>query len=116
MAVDRGYSTFAATFIGNFIAIADAQYERRVVIEEKGRDVIVVDEEQHVGTLRFKPRTNRREGIENGFPNRIGLFAVIQRKPDGGRMGNGDAADDGCHVLPTVVSEPFFITRGRRTL
>ena len=54
---DRRQVARAAAFVGDLVAVADAERERRVVIEEERRDVIVVD--RSPARRAFAPRATR---------------------------------------------------------
>src|SRR5262249_5948867 len=83
----------AAAFIGHPVFRAHAQREMRVVIEEERRDVIVVDEEQHVGLLLGQPAFDGLVAREDGRPHRVLLLFRVEREADGGGVRGGDAAD-----------------------
>ena len=51
VALDRRQLARPAALIGHRVLLADAEREVRVVVEEERGDVVVVDEEQHVGLL-----------------------------------------------------------------
>jgi hypothetical protein len=86
MSGDRGEFPRPATLIGNPESIPYAESELRVVIEEERGDVVVVDEEQHIGLLFRQPTLDGRVGLEDRCPHRIALFVSIQRKADGRRV------------------------------
>ncbi len=75
-----------ATFIGDPVLFANAQREMRIMVEEKRGDVVVVDEEQHVGTLLGEPLLDRFVTGEDGRPHRILLLLRVEREADGGRV------------------------------
>jgi hypothetical protein len=62
------------------------------VIEEKRRDVVVVDEEQHVGLFRGKPLLHGLVAREDRRPNGVVLLAGIEREADRRRVRARDAA------------------------
>ena len=99
MTLDRRQVARPAAFVGHVPLGPDAQRERRVVVEEERRDVVVVDHEQHVGPLLGQPVRQRREVPEDRRPDRIVLLVLVVGEADGRRMRRGDAADDACHAF-----------------
>jgi hypothetical protein len=53
----------STTFVGHHVFVVDSEDERRVVIEEKRCDVVVVDVHDHIGTDIFQPLD---DGLEHG--------------------------------------------------
>jgi hypothetical protein len=97
MAVDRRKITRAGTFIRDVPLGSHTQRECRVMVEEKRRDMIVVDHEQHVRTLVGEPRAERREVFEDWRPHGVVALVAVVRKADGRRVGGGNAANDSGH-------------------
>ena len=88
----------AAAFVGHLVLLANAQREGRVVVEEERSDVVVVDEEQHIGLALGNPLLHRLEGLEDGRPDRVVLLVAVEGETDGRRVGCGDGANDFCHA------------------
>src|ERR1044072_4981991 len=63
-------------------SLADADCERRIVVEEEGRDVVVVDEQRNVRLLLRKPVAQRRERREDRRPHRIAAPVPVERAAD----------------------------------
>ena len=74
-----------------------AEGEVRVVIEEERGDVIVRDEEQHVGLLVEQPLLHGLVALEDRGPDRILLLVGVEGEADGGGVGRCDAPDDAGH-------------------
>jgi hypothetical protein len=98
MSLDRRQVARAAAFIRDVPFRSDAQRERRVVIEEEGRDVVVVDGEDHVRLLVRDPVGHRREVLEDRRPDGVVALVLVESKTDSGRVRGGDASDDPCHA------------------
>jgi hypothetical protein len=79
--------------------LADAESEGGVVVEEERGDVVVVDEQQHVGTALPDPVLHRPEVFEDRCPGRVVLLVLVDGEADGGGVGGSDAADDLGHVV-----------------
>ena len=94
IALDRQQATCAAAFVGRVPGGADAERERRVMVEEERGDVIVVDDQQRVRPLLGKPCADRLISLEDGLPDRIGALVGVVCKADRGRVRRGDGADD----------------------
>ena len=86
VALDGRQIARAAAFVGHPVLLADAQREVRVVVEEERGDVVVVDEEQHVGLLLGEPSLDRLVAGKDGRPHRILLLLRVEREADGGRV------------------------------
>src|SRR6476661_1113815 len=68
VALDRRKVARAGPFVGDVPFGPHTERERRVVIEEERRDVIVVDQQQHVRALVREPRAERCEILEDRRP------------------------------------------------
>src|SRR5690606_35241732 len=90
----RRQRTRAAAFVRDRIQIPDAEREMRIVIEKERRDVVVVNEEEHVGALLPEPLLNGTVALEDGLPDRVRLLVRVQRKTDGRCVRRRDAAED----------------------
>lgn len=97
MSGDGRHRPRAAALVRNSVTVIHAEAERRIVIEEKRRDVIVVDHQQDVGLAVFDPSANRPIGFEDRLPGRIILLVRVERETDGRGVRGGDRTDDGCH-------------------
>ena len=93
-----------AAFVGDGVFRADAEREVRVVIEEERRDVIVVDEEQHVGLLRREPLLHGLVAREDRRPHGVVLLAGVEREADRRRVRARDAAHYRGHLLRFLES------------
>ncbi len=87
----------AAPLVSHRVLIIDPQGERGIVVEKKRGHVVVKDVDQRVGTLFLEPFADRLEAFKNRGPRGIVLLVGVVRKANGWRMGDGDAADNGCH-------------------
>lgn len=99
VAADRRQLAQPRAFVGNRKAFAHAQREGGIQIEEERRAVVVVEEHQHVGPLLGQPRGHWRVAVEQRFPYRVLLLALVVGHPDGGNVRGPDTADDACHVV-----------------
>ena len=97
VALHAGQVARARAFVGHGPVRAHAQREGRVVVEEERGDVVVVDEQQHVGLALVHPTAHGVEGFEDGRPHRVAALVAVVGEADGGRVRGGDAADDGGH-------------------
>lgn len=98
IAADRRQIAQPCAFIGHWEALADAQGEGRVQVEEERRAMVVVEEHQHVCLLLGQPGSHRCVAVEQRLPQGILLFALVVGHPDGGNVRGSDAADDACHA------------------
>lgn len=64
VAANRRQVAQPCAFVGNREALAHAQREGGVQIEEERRATVVVEEHQHVGLLLDQPRGHRRVTVE----------------------------------------------------
>jgi hypothetical protein len=96
VAFDRRQLARAAAFVGDRVAVIDAEHEGRIVIEEEGSDVIVEDHQQHIRLVLGEPALHRREGLEDRRPDRVVLVVPVVGESDGGRM----RTDPGHGFLP----------------
>ena len=87
----------AEAFVGDPVLVAHAERERRVVVEEERRGVVVEAEEQHVGLLLGEPLRHRLVALEERLPVRVVLLAPVERHRDRGDVRGADAADDARH-------------------
>ena len=99
MTLDRRQVARAAAFVGDRVAVADAEREGRVMIEEERGDVVVIDDEQNVGLLVGEPFLHWLEVVEDRLPDRIVFFVAVIGEADGRGMRGRDGADDGGHVI-----------------
>jgi hypothetical protein len=83
--------------VGDRELVGDAEREGRIVVEEEGAGVVVVEEHQHVRLLLRQPRLDRLITLEQRDPVRIVLLAAVVGAGDGGNVGSADAADDVGH-------------------
>ena len=104
MALYRRQITLSASLIGHAVLAVDAKGERRVVVEEERRHVVVEDHEQRVGFLFGQPFLGRCEPFEHRRPHRVVLFAAIYREADRGRVRAGNATDNASHLLSFPVT------------
>ena len=86
MSLDRGQRPRAAAFVRDCERLREAEREVGIVVEEERGDVIVIDEEQHVGGLLLEPRSHRSEALEDRRPDRIVGFLRVERESDRRRM------------------------------
>ncbi len=82
MSVDGGQLAGTPAFVGGPVTVADAQGEMGVVVEEKGRHMVVVDEEQHVRPLLREPPLHGLVACEYRCPDRILLLLRVERETD----------------------------------
>ena len=75
-----------SAFVRDCERLCETQREVRIVVEEERGDVIVIDEEQHVGGLLLEPRSHRSEALEDRRPDRIVGLLRVERESDRGRM------------------------------
>jgi len=68
IAAHRRQRARPAALVRHRVRFADAERERGIVIEEEGGDVIVEDEEEHVGLPQSEPVLHRAEGVEDRLP------------------------------------------------
>src|SRR5690606_30663083 len=61
---------------------------------EERRDVVVVDEEEHVGALLLQPLLDRTVAVEYRLPDGIRLLVRVQRETDGRGVRRRDAAEN----------------------
>ena len=80
----RWHVARSAAFVGRGVAVVDAQRERRVVVEEERRDVVVVDREQHVHVLLAHPAADGVEAVKDGLPRRVLVLAGVLGKANRG--------------------------------
>src|SRR3954469_9135165 len=99
MALDRGQSPLARTLVGHFEACTGAECERRIQIEEETAEMVVVEEDEHVGVVLGGPRRARLGAAEQRGPGGILLFALVVGEPYGGHMRCADSADNACHRI-----------------
>ena len=76
----------AAAFVGDGELFADPERERGVVIEEERGDVIVEDEDHHVGLLVLDPLLQRLVVLENRRPRGVVAFVAVEGEADGRGM------------------------------
>ena len=86
MAAHRRQLAGAATFVGDLILVAHAQRKGRIVVEEEGGHMVVVDHQQHIRLLFLEPLLYRFVGLEDGRPDLVVLLVGIEREADGGGM------------------------------
>lgn len=98
MTVDRGKVPRPPAFIRDSIRFSDAQSERRIVVEEEGRDVVIKDQEKNIRFLLSEPVTNGLIALKNGCPDRIVFLFLVKRKADSRGMRRGDSANNFCHA------------------
>jgi hypothetical protein len=95
---DRRQAARPSAFVGHLVALADAEGERRVVVEEERGDVVVVDDDRGVGPLLLQPLLDRGERLEDGCPHGVVALVPVVRESDGRRVRTRDCANDACHV------------------
>ena len=83
MTLDRRQRARAEAFVGDGIAIRRAEGEGRIAVEGELGDVVVVDDDRHVGRELRQPFPNGHISVEEGFPGRNGLPSPIDDRPDG---------------------------------
>ncbi len=96
--LDRRQGARAAALVGHFPSRADAERERRVMVEEERGGVIVVDHQQHVGPLFLDPGRERREVLEDRRPDGIVALVLVEGETNRRSVGGGDAANDSGHT------------------
>src|SRR5262249_47485485 len=97
--LDRGEPPRSTAFVRDPEALAHAEREVRIVVEEERSHVVVVDEEQHVRALVRKPLLHGLVALEDRCPDRILLLLGVEREADRGRVGGGDPSDYGGHGM-----------------
>lgn len=97
VALQRRHRPRPEALVGDGVLRAHAQREGRVVVEEEGRRVVVVEEHQHVGLAGGEPRRDRLVALEQRSPVGILALAPVVRHRDRGDVGGADAADDSSH-------------------
>src|SRR5579875_3881034 len=90
-----------AAFGGDRIRLPDPKRERRVMIEEERRDVIVIHDEEHVRALLRKPGADRLVRLENGTPNGIVGTMPIEGEPDRRGMRSRNSTENSRHSSPS---------------
>ncbi len=95
----RGQAAGAAALVRDGVLLADAQRERRVVVEEERRDVIVEDVDDRVGPVLLEPGGHRLERPEDRGPVGVVLLVLVVGKANSRRVRGGDATDDPGHLL-----------------
>jgi hypothetical protein len=83
VALQRWQLARTAAFVGDRKFFAHAQREVRVVVEEERRDVVVVDEEQHIRLVLFQPFLHRLVALEDRRPDRVVLLVGVVGEADG---------------------------------
>src|SRR5687768_16654981 len=86
-----------AALVSHWKRLADAKSEMRIVVKEKGSNVVVIDQKQNIRFLFFEPAAHRRIPFKNRGPVGIGLFIRVQGEPDGGGVRTGNCAYDRGH-------------------
>src|SRR5215475_10483447 len=83
MAFDRRKPSSAASVIRTRVRFTETESEVRVVFEKERRDVIVIDQEQNVGSCFSEPFADRLIALKNGCPIRIGFLLRVMCETDG---------------------------------
>ncbi|MNT91216.1 hypothetical protein D3C72_2322780 [compost metagenome] len=75
------------------------------MVKEERCDVVVEDVEKHVRLVMREPGLDRLEAGEDRRPGRLALLVMIHCKANGRSMGNGETADDACHLYVSRTTE-----------
>ena len=101
VALDRRESARAAALVRDRVLLPDAERERRVVIEEERRHVIVEDVHDRIRLLLPEPLVHRLERREDRRPGRVILLVLVVGEANGRRMRGRHATDDAGHAAPS---------------
>src|SRR3954469_10727615 len=102
MALQRRDIPEAGAFVCDPVLLTYAEGERRVVIEEEGRRVVVEAEEEDVGLLLGEPLRHRLVAFEERRPVGVLLLTLVERHCDRRNMRSPDSANDLCHAADST--------------
>lgn len=93
MAHDGGQVALATALVSDLIALADAERERRVMVEEERGHMVVVGHDHEIRRLDIgQPLLDRREGLEDRGPDRAVLSLRLRSEGEADGGGVRDAA------------------------
>jgi len=105
----------AAALVRHRVGVADAERERRVVVEEERGDVIVVDEDERVRPLLGEPLPDRHVGREDRPPDGVVGGLPVVGEADGRGVRGRDRTDDSGHLVISSVRFPRRARASRAT-